>query len=341
MQAPSGPTSPPGSTGTITIDSPYSQNGATAVIWGYYTANVVGSTEATFGSGTFSDGVATINYTVPANYKANSNSFYWNTDAYASGSSGAVSDYEDNSGAWGQFFTSNPNGQTVNQNVYTFDQFSVGLNSATFRASANGATAFPNQYAWGYCNVEVPWTGTLAQFMNSSGSNTYYTNGKWGVAPTALEDKGFLINVLQSSTGNPSGLNQFQEIQVYNPSTSYSVDLFAYKVASSADPLGYIYDATLVDAVDSGWAASNPATGVFNFTFDSPLDKNTMYFISPGLEEFYSPTGTTNSWVYGMNGTDLITSGVMVVPEPGTLSLLAAGGLAGLALVWRRRRAGK
>ena len=98
----------PGSTGTITIDSPYSQNGATAVIWGYYTANVVGSTEATFGSGTFSGGVATINYTIPANYKANSDSFYWNTNAYASGSSGAVSDYEDNSGALGPILHQQP-----------------------------------------------------------------------------------------------------------------------------------------------------------------------------------------------------------------------------------------
>jgi hypothetical protein len=326
-----------GSTGTMTINSPYSANGATAQLWGYYTNTSGQWVDTTYGTGTILDGVATFNYTVPANYKPGSNSFYWNTIAYASGSSGAESVYCNDSGAWYQFFTANPNGQTVSQDVYSFDQFSISQNSASFRASANGGTVFPNPYTSGYVSVEVPWTGTMAQFTSSNtATSNYYTNSKTALDPTYLASKGYDIDVLQYTGSNPSQLNQFEQILVHNADYSYSVDLFAFKVASTDDPDGYIYDATLVPAVNTASSTYNPATGAFNFGFASPLSTSTMYFISPGLDEYTSATSAVESWVYNSNGSDLITSGV-TVPEPGTLALLAAGALAGLALVWRRR----
>ena len=328
--------------GTVTLNSPNSQNGASASIWGYYTNTSGGWEEATYGTGTVSNGVATINYTIPQDYASN---FGWNANAYYSGSTGTIADYEDDNGMWGQFITSSPNGELLNLRAYQFDQVNVGLNGASFRPANNG-TVFPNQNLVGsgannapYISLNVPWTGTLQQFMGNGTlppTGDYYTNSKTAISPSYLTAHGYTVDVLQSQLSNQAALNQFQEINIHNASNSYSVNLFAFKVSSSTDPAGYLFDATLINAASSSAVTYDGLTGEFSTTFAPSLVAGQTYFPTMGFEEYDSPTSSTNSWNYGPSGTAYILSG-QTVPEPSTIVLLGVGAISMLAYAWRRR----
>ncbi len=317
-----------GATGTVTINCPNSEVGAPADIWGFYTGPT-GWKNTTFGTGTVdATGHATISYTIPSDYL---NSFYWVGEASYNATRDEYAQHNDLAGGWGQFYTSDPNGTTVNMSVYMFDQASVTTSSASFRASAKGGTVVPDAgLAAGTVTVYQPWTGTMAQYTNVSGheTNSYYTNGKWGLSPTAAAAKGFSIDVLQHTNSDPAAVQQFEQIRLHNADNSYSVDLMCYKNTSSTDPMGYIYWTTLSSAASAA-CAYDGSSGVFTGTFSTPLDSSTMYFVSSEVTELDSIGATTYSDIYGSSGTDLLLSGT-TVPEPATLSLLVIGGLAAL-----------
>lgn len=325
-----------GDSGTMTISAPNSSEGAAASLWGFYKNTSNQWVNHTFGTGTIgSDGNATVAYTVPSDY---ANSMYWNAVAHYSSDRGERTQYEDDNGAWNQFLTADPDGQTVVVNTYMFDQFSVSTNGASFRASAQGGTVYPagGGLTQGYIDALVPWTGTLADFSNSAGSNTYYDNAKYGLNPTVVADRGYSIDVLQ---GNPSAVQQFQEIRLHNADYSYSVDLFAYKNTSTDDPLGYVYWVTLVDGVAGD--CTYDGAGVFSATFADDLDEEQMYFLAPGLFEYETQDGSVNHWARGMGSTDLLLSGCSVsgaIPEPASFAIWGLLAVIGMAVTGRRRR---
>lgn len=318
-----------GDSGTMTIYAPNSIEGASASLWGFYKDTGNNWINHTYGTGTVdASGYATINYTVPADYVSD---LYWNPIAKYSPNRSEKTQKLDDAGGWGQFYTSNPNGQTATVNTYMYDQLNVGLNSASFRASAQGGTVFPagGGLSEGYVYAMVPWTGTMADFSNSGGTNNYYDHGKYGLNPTDVAAAGYSIDTLQ---GDASATQQFQEIRLHNDDYSYSVDLFCFKNTSTDDPAGYVYWCTLNDAVE-GAATYDETTGLFTANFDTPLDTETTYFISPEIYEYETLGGTINHWARGMGSTDMLLSGA-TVPEPATMSLL---GLGGIALLRRRR----
>jgi hypothetical protein len=218
-----------------------------------------------------------------------------------------------------------------------FDQSHVTTTGATFRASAKGGTVFPNSsLSGGAVDVYRPWVGTMTEYTNASGTNSYYSHGKTGLSPTYAAIKGFTVDVL---VGDPSATQQFQQIRLHNTDYSYSVDLMGFKNTSTTDPLGYIWWTTL-DKVTAADCTYNATTGVFSGSFASPLDNSTMYFINPNMYEF-DPTAansTTYSYISGLSPTDLLISGSMT-PEPATMALLALGGVATLVRRIRGRKA--
>ena len=293
-----------GQTGSITINCPNAQDGAEASLWGFYSASA-GWVSYTFGVGTFTSGSAVVNYTVPANFVSN---FYWNAVARYSTTSDEKAQYEDTAGGWDQFFTSNPNGQTVNVSVYQFDQRSVTTSTASFRASAQNGTVFPPaSLTEGWVTVRQPWTGTMAQFTAPTGG--YYTYAKTSLLPTRLASRGFLVDVLE---GNPAATQEFQKIRLHNADNSYSVELFGFKNVTSDDPAGYLWWVTLVD-VASADCTYNGATGVFSGTFPSPLATGIMYFVVPEFIVLDSVGSTKDCWIQAGRGTDLLLSGASFV----------------------------
>ena len=298
----------PGQTGSITVLSANAQNGAQASLWGFYTKTGNGWVSTTFGTGTFSGGAATINYTVPADFAS---SFYWNVTVNYSATSDERGQYYDLNGAWEQFFTDNPNGQTVTVSVYQFDQKKVTTRSASFRASAQAGTVFPPAATTsGYVTVRRPWTGTMAEYTDSSPSGRgYYYYPKTSLLPTRLASRGYAVDVLE---GDPGATQQFQKIRLHNGDYSYSVDLFGYKNLTSDDPLGYLWWTTLVD-VASADCSYNEATGVFSGTFSTTLSTGVMYFVVPEFDVMDAPGSSKGCWVQAGRGTDLLLSGTSFV----------------------------
>jgi hypothetical protein len=319
-----------GATGEITIYSANSEDGALASIGGFYA--VGGSwVNATFGTGNFNGGYATVTYTIPT---ACTGAVYWNTYAYLTGSSGVKSQYTKVGGAWDQFFTTDPNNTSVTQSVYSFSNFSVTNTSASLCVSAKSGTVFPSSASTGYVDVYKAWTGTLSAFMDSSSSaNSYYSNQKFGVLPTYLTNLGYTISVLQYSGANADAINQFQKIRISKG--AYSTDVFAYKNLSNNDASGYVYWVSLVDAATATATSHDLATGTYNFS-NLSLATDTTYFIMPEVKE--NDTVGGQSWIQGLSSSDLIVSGVSVVPEPGTLALLGAAVLGLLAYVWKKNK---
>jgi hypothetical protein len=300
----------PGQTGTITVNSPNSQNGAEASVWGFYTGSS-GWANTTFGTGTFSGGSATVNYTVPADFVSD---FYWNITAKYSASHDERGQYEDTAGSWGQFLTNDPNGQTVSVSVYQFDQRKVTTTTASFRASGQSGTVFPPAaLTTGWVTVRRPWTGTMAQYTNASGTETdsYYTNAKTSLLPTRLASQGYSVEVLE---GDPGATQQFQKIRLHNADDTYSVELFGYKNLTSDDPAGYLWWTTLVDVGEAD-CVYNGTTGVFSGSFATPLPTGVMYFVAPEFVVLDAVGSTKDSWVQAGRGTDLLLSGSSFKPN--------------------------
>jgi hypothetical protein len=301
----------PGQTGSITVLSAAAQNGAEASIWGFYTDSS-GWVNTTFGTGTFSNGSATVNYTVPSSFLSD---FYWNITVRYSTTSDERGQYYDASGAWGQFFTSDPSGQTVTVPVYQFDQKRVTTSTASFRASLQAGTVFPPaSTTTGYVTVRAPWTGTMPEYT-ASGTGGYYANSKTSLLPTRLAGRGYSVDVLE---GDPGVIQQFQKIRLHNADYSYSVDLFGYKNTSTDDPLGYLWWTTLID-VATATCSYNETTGVFTGTFGTTLATGVMYFVVPEFDVMDSVGGTTGTWVQAGRGTDLLLSGASFIAD--TLAL--------------------
>jgi hypothetical protein len=321
-----------GDTGTLTVNAPNSLDGSAAEMWGFYHSTPSGAWKsATYGSGTVTNGTATINYTVPADFYDTYEAaiFSWEVEVEYSPTRQERTSY-DTEGAdsnWGQFLTRDPNGLSVTIDTFMQDQTRVTQTGASFRDSAQSATVFPSSSWEWLVEAKRPWTGTMAEYPDVYGGNTVDGDfGKLGLYPTYAADHGFSIEELETD-------NNWTKLRLYNDD-GYSVELFGSKTATSEDAFGYMYWTTLIPDETLGSLSYDDATGVVSGTFGTALQDDVMYFLDVSGYTYLEGTDVDYQWLSGMGGTDLLMSGA-TVPEPATMSLLAIGGI---ALLRRKRR---
>jgi hypothetical protein len=305
-------------TGTMNISAPNSVDGAEASLWGMYHNGTHWVTD-TFGTGTIDNGYADVDYTIPID---NWNGLYWN----------ALVDYSPNReertqwgtdayGAW--FQQGKPFDVTVK--TYMFDQLSVTANNASFRASANNATVFPNtSRTIGSVSAYVPWTGAFSNYPAA-----YNDLEKWGLLETKANNLGYFIEVLEED-------GDFRNLRLHNSDDSYSVDLFGKWTSDGSG--GNLYFVSLV--ADKTADLMGQGNGIFEGNFDSPLTPGTMCFLLPRIYEFdTNNTDGTFNMISGMGATDVLVSGAQFQPVPEPMTMLALGSAcAGLGGYIRRRR---
>ncbi|HNX38814.1 MAG TPA: right-handed parallel beta-helix repeat-containing protein, partial [Candidatus Cloacimonadota bacterium] len=85
---------------TFTVNSPNSEDGAKAYIWGFYTPTVGNWVNTTYGSALIQNGQAVITYTVPTDYKSD---FYWEVVVAQSPTNQTRSTLWNPEGPWDQF----------------------------------------------------------------------------------------------------------------------------------------------------------------------------------------------------------------------------------------------
>jgi hypothetical protein len=315
-----------GDTGTLTVNAPNSLDGSAAEMWGFYHTTSGDWKSATYGSGTVTNGTATINYTVPADFYDTYEAaiFSWEVEVEYSPTRQERTSY-DTEGAdhlWSQFLTRDPNGLSVTIDTFMQDQTRVTQTGASFRYSAQSATVFPSSSWEWLVEAKRPWTGTMAEYKGGA----YADNSKSGLYPTYAADHGFSIEELETD-------NNWTKLRLYNDD-GYSVELFGSKTATSEDASGYIYWTTLIPDETLGSLSYDDTTGVVSGTFGTALQDDVMYFLDVNAYTYLEDTDVDYQWLSGMGGTDLLMSGA-TVPEPATMSLLALGGL---AVLKRRRR---
>lgn len=289
----------PGETGSVTVSSPYSLDGASAAMWGFY-KNSGGWVNTTYGTAVINTGVAVINYTIPSDFVSD---FTWVIDVGYSADSNNNSRITYADGLWGQFSYDDPNGTTVNMKAYLFDQYDILSTNASYRVSASGGTVFPDPALAGLVvQVRRPWTGTWDEYLTPDIG--YGNNPKTGLYPTYAQNLGYSIEVLDSHPLYPN----YQKLRLYKDDIGYSVVLYGYKNTSGSDPAGYIWWTTLLTEYDYE-ANYNSSTGEFSIDFDTPLDLETMYFLDPYVWEYTDNTYTDYYYITVGGGTDLLLSG--------------------------------
>lgn len=284
------------------VHAPNSEDGAQAKIWGFYQNPSNAWVSATYGTGTFVNGYATVNYTVPADFSHN---FYWEVLAYQTNDQ-TRSILWNTTGPWGQFDTYMLNGQTIDIDTYRFDDFTYSTTSASFKmVGANDAIPSVVDYA----TVEVlsPWTGSINDYDNSVYNSPLYR--KIGLYPSYAIDRGYTVEVIASNPSSP----QFQQIKISKPSIGYEVTLFGFYLTTPSDPLGYMWWTTFpIDPVSEMTMTYDSGTGFCSGTFATPLSYGVQYFIQPYAE--INITGTDLVYSYNPGSMDMLLNGVIMGP---------------------------
>ena len=292
-----------GNSYTFTVHSPNSEDGATAYIWGFYTKNSGGWANTTYGTGVFSNGYATVTYTVPQDYKKD---FYWEVIAYQSPNSQVRCKRWNTAGPWSQFDTYVLDGQTIEMETYRFEEFEVDRETASFKMVGIGGV-MPTDVDAATVEVIVPWSGDINDYNNSVYNNdTVFC--KKGLLPSYAANLGYDVQVVASNPSAP----MFQEIRITKPSVGYDVTLFGFRIPTGDDPLGYMWWTTFyIEPVQNMVMNYDPATGICTGSFSAPLEYYQQYFIQP-VAEIYVDTNL--KYYYTPGSMDLILSGGMLTP---------------------------
>ena len=288
-----------GNTYSFTVHAPNSADGAEAKIWGFYKNTSNAWVSATFGTGTFTGGYATVSYTLPANFL---NSLYWEVLAYESAGSQTRSILWNPNGPWGQYDTYMLNGQTIEMQTYGFGDFSLDINSASYKLTGAGSQ-IPAAVDYSTVDVVIPWSGSINDYNNDLYNNeTLYR--KVGLYPTYATDRGYTVEVLAS---NPSSPN-YQQIKISKPSIGFEAILFGLYLETPSDPAGHMWWCTFPKTpVSSLEMVYNSSTGECSGTFSTPLSYNTQYFIQPYAE------------------INIPDSDLVYCYEPGSMNLILSG----------------
>jgi hypothetical protein len=289
---------------SFTVSAPNSLDGAQAKIWGFYTNTSNAWVNATYGTGTFTNGLATVNYIVPADFKSN---MYWEVLAYQTADSQTRSILWNTVGPWDQFDTYMLDGQTLNIDTYRFDDFTYAIDSASF-AMVGAGGAIPTVVDYSTVEVLSPWSGDIADYDNSLYNNdTLYR--KIGFYPTYAANLGYTVEVVASNPGSPA----FQQIRITKPSIGYDITLFGYHCATTSDPTGWMWWTTFPKVPVSEMTMSyNPGTGICSGTFTTPLSYGVQYFIQPYAEINIPATDLVYSYEPG--SMDMLLNGVTLGP---------------------------
>jgi parallel beta-helix repeat protein len=291
-----------GCTYSFTVHSPNSEDGARAYIWGYYTNTSNKWASGTFGTGYFSGGYATVNYTVPLDYQK---SFYWEVIAYQSPNNPLRTTLRHTAGPWNQFDTYLLDGQTIVMEAYRYEELEMDLETGSYKMMANAA--IPTNVDAATIQVLVPWSGDINNYDNSVYNNTSLYNKK-GFYPTVATDLGYQVEIVASNPNSPV----FQEIRITKPSIGYDVTLFGWRGETTEDPLGYFWNTTFYIAPVQNMVMNyDPATGICSGSFSAPLEYYQQYFIQPRAEIIID---ATHKYVYQPGSTDLILNGGMLTP---------------------------
>ena len=291
-----------GNTYTFTVHAPNSEDGAKAYLWGFYTKIGGGWANTTYGTGYFSGGYATVNYTVPLDYKKD---FYWEVIAYQSPNSQVRCKRWNTAGPWSQFDTYLLDGQTIEMETYRFDEFEMDRETASFKMLANGVV--PTTVDAATVEVIVPWSGDINDYDNSVyNHDTVFC--KKGLLPSYAANLGYEVQVVASNPSSP----MFQEIRITKPSVGYDVTLFGFRIPTGDDPLGYMWWTTFyIEPVQNMVMNYDPVTGICSGSFSAPLEYYQQYFIQP-VAEIYVDTNL--KYYYTPGSMDLILSGGMLTP---------------------------
>ncbi|HOH48761.1 MAG TPA: FlgD immunoglobulin-like domain containing protein [Candidatus Syntrophosphaera sp.] len=291
-----------GHTYTFTVHAPNSEDGATAYLWGFYTKIGGGWANTTYGTGYFSGGYATVNYTVPQDYQKD---FYWEVIAYQSTNSQVRCKRWNTAGPWSQFDTYLLNGQTIEMETYRFDEFEMDRETASFKMLANGVV--PTTVDAATVEVIVPWSGDINDYDNSVyNHDTVFC--KKGLLPSYAANLGYEVQVVASNPSSP----MFQEIRITKPSVGYDVTLFGFRIPTGDDPLGYMWWTTFyIEPVQNMVMNYDPVTGICSGSFSAPLEYYQQYFIQP-VAEIYVDTNL--KYYYTPGSMDLILSGGILTP---------------------------
>ncbi len=287
---------------SFTVHAPNSEDGAQAKIWGFYTNTSNAWVSATYGTGTFTGGYATVTYTVPANF---SRDLYWEVLAYQTNDQ-TRSILWNTAGPWGQFDTYVLDGQTIDIETYRFDDFTYSTTSASFKMVGAG-DVIPSGVDYATVEVMSPWTGNINDYNNSVYNSPLYR--KIGLYPSYAIDRGYTVEVIASNPSSP----QFQQIKLSKPSIGYEVILFGFYLTTPSDPLGYMWWTTFpVDPVSEMTMTYNSGTGFCSGTFETPLSYGVQYFIQPYAE--INITSTDLVYAYEPGSMDMLLNGVTLGP---------------------------
>jgi len=289
---------------TFTVNSPNSEDGAKAYIWGFYTNNANAWVNTTYGSALIQNGQAEITYTVPNDYKRD---FYWEVVVAQSPANQTRTTLWNPNGPWDQFDTYMLRGQTLSLEAYRFDNFTMDLNTASFKMVNNIGT-YPQGDVEATVEVLQPWQGDISEYDNSLYNNTTLYR-KIGFYPTYATDRGYTVEVVASNPGSP----QFQQIRVTKPSIGYDVTLFGFRNTTTNDALGYMWWTTFpIAPLTSMDMTYDPLTGTATGSFATPLSYNVPYFIQP-LADMDDPN-TDYVFSYSGGSMDMLLAGGVITP---------------------------
>ncbi|HPS40147.1 MAG TPA: right-handed parallel beta-helix repeat-containing protein, partial [Candidatus Cloacimonadota bacterium] len=289
---------------TFTVNSPNSEDGAKAYIWGFYTNNANAWVNTTYGSALIQNGQTEITYTVPTDYKSD---FYWEVVVAQSPTNQTRSTLWNPEGPWDQFDTYMLRGQTLSLEAYRFDNFTMDLNTASFKMVNNIGT-YPQGDVEATVEVLQPWQGDISEYDNSLYNNTTLYR-KIGFYPTYATDRGYTVEVVASNPGSP----QFQQIHITKPSIGYDVTLFGFRNTTTNDALGYMWWTTFPNApLTSMDMTYDPITGTASGSFATPLSYNIPYFIQP-VAEMDDPA-TDYVFYYQGGSMDMLLAGGVITP---------------------------
>jgi hypothetical protein len=202
-------------------------------------------------------------------------------------------------------------------------------------------------------NEDITSTVLTSTDSNGDGTNDY---AEWAQSGSGLSTFGFSYFNLWGATIASTSWDQPYHAVPDNGDGTFGVNSWRNQtvngvpvIPSLGDPSGW---AGGIVAANQSYNETDYAYPVWRAPTDTLLTEANAASLQFSVDVMiqnpdtaFEPDGSLRVWFGGFNVTQDSTEefaqeigGVMVVPEPGTLTLLTLAGLSGLAMVWIRRR---
>lgn len=291
---------------SFTVHAPNSEDGAKAIIWGFYKPIDAAYTSATYGTGIFEDGYALVEYVVPLDYQQGG-FFYWQVEATQKPGNGSITNRFNALGPWNQFDSWMLDGQTIEIETYCFEDFTMDRNTASFKMISPAGFP-PNDVIEASVQVIKPWSGNLEDYNNSVYNNEDLYNKK-GFYPGMAEDLGYTV----VEYPNPYAPG-FEKIHVYKEDIGFDLTLFGFRVNTPNDSWGHMWWTTFhIEPVAKMDMTYNPVTGEFTGNFVEPVPFDTFFCFQPYMRRLSAENGVYFDYYPG-GSMDLIFTGQKLPP---------------------------